>query len=110
MVGGDFTRLDAHAAGGRGTGREVLVAGYDTRAARRRSTSAGSAGRQPARGPRSRSSRTGRAQRDLGVGDRIRVATPTAGDAAVVGIFRFSSGLSFGGQGFAAMPLELRCG
>ncbi|HET8976229.1 MAG TPA: FtsX-like permease family protein [Solirubrobacterales bacterium] len=40
------------------------------------------------------------------VGDRLRLAAP-AGLARleVVGLFRFSSGLDFGGEGFAQMPL-----
>ncbi len=42
---------------------------------------------------------------DLGVGDRVRLATP-AGIARlrIVGLFQFSTGLDFGGQGFATMP------
>ena len=43
---------------------------------------------------------------DLGIGDSVRLATP-AGLARlrVVGLFQFSTGLDFGGQGFATMPL-----
>jgi putative ABC transport system permease protein len=44
--------------------------------------------------------------RDLGVGDLLRVAAP-AGTATlrIAGVFEFSSGLSFGGAGLAGMPL-----
>ena len=45
-------------------------------------------------------------ERGYGVGDRVpRRHADRAGELRVVGIFRFSSGLSFGGSGFAAMPL-----
>lgn len=40
------------------------------------------------------------------VGDRIRLATPSGLERLeVVGRLRFSSGLDFGGEGFASMPL-----
>ena len=44
---------------------------------------------------------------DLGVGDRVELATPDgARRFEVVGLFQFSSGFEFGGQGFAAMDLD----
>jgi putative ABC transport system permease protein len=44
---------------------------------------------------------------DIGLGDRISVATPDGERRfRVVGLFQFSSGFEFGGQGFAAMDLE----
>ena len=40
------------------------------------------------------------------VGDRIRLATPSGIERlAVVGLFQFETGLDFGGEGFATMPL-----
>ena len=45
--------------------------------------------------------------RGVEVGDAIGVATPGGrAKLRVVGIFEFSSGLSFGGQGLAAMPVD----
>ena len=44
-------------------------------------------------------------ERHVEVGDLLRVGTPTGPrHIPVVGIFRFSDNLSFGGQGMAAMP------
>ncbi|MGZ5312296.1 MAG: ABC transporter permease [Solirubrobacterales bacterium] len=41
------------------------------------------------------------------VGDRLRLAAPAGVTRLeVVGLFRFSSGLDFGGEGFAQMPLD----
>jgi putative ABC transport system permease protein len=42
----------------------------------------------------------------IGAGDRIRLATPDGTKRfQVTGLFEFSTGLDFGGQGFAVMPL-----
>jgi putative ABC transport system permease protein len=105
MVGGDFNRLDANGKAVKGAAGRLLVAGYDT---------TGTppydfrwlAGQEPRVGPQLGVERNWARQRGIEIGDRIRVATPT-GPAVlpVVGIFRFSSGLSFGGQGFGAMPI-----
>jgi putative ABC transport system permease protein len=44
---------------------------------------------------------------DLAVGDRVELATPDGTRRFdVVGLFQFSSGFEFGGQGFAAMELD----
>src|SRR6266516_4751786 len=43
---------------------------------------------------------------DIHLGDRVRLATPVGVKRPrVVGLFQFSSGHDFGGQGFARMPL-----
>jgi putative ABC transport system permease protein len=40
------------------------------------------------------------------LGDRVRLATPTGiATLEVVGLFEFSTGLDFGGEGFGSMPL-----
>jgi putative ABC transport system permease protein len=101
MIGGEFTRLDAR---GRAA-KSMLVAGYDTtRTPPYDFRWVG--GRPPRVGPELGVERNWARERGIEVGDRIRVATPT-GPAVlpVAGIFRFSSGLSFGGRGFAAMPM-----
>src|SRR4051812_2400856 len=104
-IGGAFTRLDAqdHAVEG-GTG-QGLVAGYDP---------SGTPpfdfrwveGRRPRAGREVALERNWARARDLRPGDRLRVATPSGpATLRVIGIFRFSDDLSFGGQGFAAMPI-----
>jgi putative ABC transport system permease protein len=105
MIGGDFIRIDARGRPIKGQAGRMLVAGYDT---------TGTPpydfrwveGRPPRSGPELAVERNWARQRGVGVGDRIRVATPAGpAELPVIGIFRFSSGLSFGGSGFAAMPI-----
>ncbi len=44
---------------------------------------------------------------EIAPGDRISLATPAGAKRfEVVGLFQFSTGLDFGGQGFATMPLQ----
>ena len=106
MAGAVFSRLGADGRPVSGNSGQILVAGYDP------------ADRQPYdfRLVEGRYVKSGREimleknwARDngYGVGDRIRVATPT-GPAVlpVIGIFKFSNGLSLGGLGIAAMPLD----
>ncbi len=41
------------------------------------------------------------------VGDRVRLAAPSGViEPKVVGLFQFTNGLEFGGQGFGGLPLE----
>jgi putative ABC transport system permease protein len=105
MVGGSFTRLDSRGRAVEGAAGRLLIAGYDP---------TGTPpydfrwleGRQPGTAAELALERNWARQRGLGVGDSIRLASPTGPvQLPVIGIFRFSSGLSFGGQGFAAMPL-----
>jgi putative ABC transport system permease protein len=105
-VGGLFTRLDARGGAVEGPTGQLSVAGYQT---------TGTPpfdfrwvdGRQPATGPEIALERNWARARGLNAGDRLRVATPTGpAELPVVGIFRFSNGLSFGGRGFAAMPID----
>ena len=105
MVGGDFTRLDPSGKAVTGPAGRLLVAGYDT---------TGMPpydfrwveGRQPRSGPELAVEHNWARERGIDVGDHIRLATPAGPvELPVIGIFRFSSGLSFGGSGFAAMPM-----
>ena len=106
-AGGMFTRLD-----GRGRAVEGPAGRSPSPATRPTRTPPFDfrLGRGPAAGrgrARSRSSATGPARAASKPATRLRVATPTGpAELDVVGVFRFSSGLSFGGRGFAAMPLE----
>ena len=64
------------------------------------------AGRRPRRGLEIALQESWAEAQDVKVGDRIRLATPEGAKTFdVVGLFQFSTGLDFGGEGFAAMPL-----
>ena len=107
MVGGDFTRLNSRGTAAKGPAGRLLVAGYDTRAAMAPYDFRWVGGRKPVSGPELALEQNWARERHLGVGDRIRLATQSGPvTLPIVGIFRFSSGLSFGGRGFAAMPME----
>jgi putative ABC transport system permease protein len=105
MVGAAFTRLDSRGEPVKGASGRLFVAGYDP----------DEMAPYDFRMVSGRSVRTGREvilernwarDRGLSVGEALDVGTPSGpARVRVVGIFRFSSGLSFGGQGFAAMPL-----
>jgi putative ABC transport system permease protein len=107
MVGGDFTRLNSRGTAAKGPAGRLLVAGYDTRAPMAPYDFRWVGGRKPVSGPEIGLEQNWARARDLGVGDRIRLATQSGPvTLPIVGIFRFSSGLSFGGRGFAAMPMQ----
>jgi putative ABC transport system permease protein len=104
MVGGVFTRLNASGRPVKGTGGRMWVAGYDT---------SGTppydfvwvAGRKPGTGPELAVERRWADQHGIAVGQRLRVGTPAGPRTLpVVGLFKFSDNLNFGGQGLAAMP------
>jgi len=63
-------------------------------------------GRRARSGPEVAVERNWARDRDVELGQTVGVATPTGrARLHVVGVFRFSSGLGFGGQGLAAVPL-----
>jgi putative ABC transport system permease protein len=105
-AGGMFTRLDGRGRAVEGPAGQISVAGYETT----RTPPFDFRwvdGRQPVEGAEIALERNWARARGLETGDRLRVATPTGpAEIDVVGVFRFSNGLSFGGRGFAAMPLE----
>src|SRR3954452_23265971 len=105
MVGSVFIRLRADGRPIRGSAGQLWVGGfgprnppYDFRYTAGRAVRAGNeviVGRNWAR------------DRHVALGGRIPVATPSGRAALrVVGIFRFSSGLSFGAAGLAGMPMD----
>jgi putative ABC transport system permease protein len=105
MVGGVFTRLDSKGKALTGAQGRMLVAGYEPSAPvydfRYLS------GRAVRTGPEVVIEKNWAADKGIGLGEYIPVTTPTGrARLHVVGIFQFSSGLSFGGQGLAGMPLE----
>ena len=104
MVGGVFTRLNADGRPVKGSGGRMWVAGYDT---------AGAppydfvwvAGHRPTTGPQLGVERRWAGDHGITVGQRLRVGTPAGPRTLpVVGLFKFSDNLNFGGQGMAAMP------
>jgi putative ABC transport system permease protein len=105
MAGGLFTRLNASGRPVKGVGGRIWVAGYDT---------AGTppydfqwvAGRKPASGPQLGVELNWAKDHGIHLGQSLRVGTPAGPRTLpVVGLFRFSDNLNFGGQGMAAMPI-----
>ena len=106
MLGGAFTRLDENDRAVEGGPGRLWVAGYDT-SRRAPYDFRWEGGRAPKTGPELGLERNWARDRGLGVGDRVRMATPEGPvEMPIVGIFRFSSNLSFGDQGLAATPIE----
>jgi putative ABC transport system permease protein len=105
MVGAQFVRLDAHGRAETGPGGRMWVAGYDT------SQPAPYdfhwvAGHAPRAGTAIGVERNWAHDHGVSVGQRLRVGTPIGPRTIrVVGMFRFSDNLSFGGQGLAGMPI-----
>lgn len=65
------------------------------------------AGRDPERGREIALQGTWADANDIAAGDRISLATPDGEKRfEVTGLFQFSSGFEFGGEGFAVMPLD----
>jgi putative ABC transport system permease protein len=63
-------------------------------------------GREPQRGREIHLQQSWADANKIEVGDRIRLATPSGTERLeVVGLFDFATGLDFGGEGFATMPL-----
>jgi putative ABC transport system permease protein len=104
-IGASFTRLDERGRPEGGTAARMLVAAYRTGGPEPFDLHLVS-GRRMRSGPEIVVERNWAEDRDVRLGDSIAVATP-AGRARldVVGVFRFTSGVGFGGQGLALMPL-----
>ncbi|HYU59858.1 MAG TPA: FtsX-like permease family protein [Solirubrobacterales bacterium] len=87
------------------TGEPLNVAGQDPGAADFSDTET-VAGRKPRHGREIALQQSWADANKIEVGDRIRLATPSGTERLeVVGLFKFTTGLDFGGQGFATMPL-----
>jgi putative ABC transport system permease protein len=103
-VGAVFTRLDR----GRpieGNAGKMLVAGFEPDGAEPFDFRYVQ-GRRAQAGPELAVERNWARDRDVELGETIAVATPTGrARLHVVGVFEFSSGVGFGGQGLAALPL-----
>jgi len=105
MIGGVFTRLDSKGKALSGAQGRMLVAGYEPSAPAYDFHYL--SGRPVRTGPEIVIEKNWAADKAVGLGDYIPVTTPTGRVRLhVVGIFQFSSGLSFGGQGLAGMPID----
>jgi putative ABC transport system permease protein len=104
MLGVALTRLDSRDKAIKGLDGQMFVAGIDPNAPPYDFRWV--AGRNITSGPEVIVERNWANDRHVHLGDRIAVVTPTGrASVHVVGIFRFSSNLSYGGAGFAGMPI-----
>lgn len=100
-----FTLVDESGAASADAGAQVNVAGEDPRA--ENLTDAQTVGgREPRSGREVALQESWAEANAIDIGDRVRLATPDGVEGfKVVGLFQFSTGLEFGGQGFGQMPL-----
>ena len=100
-----FTLVDRAGNASSDPSSRLNVAGEDPPAARL-AASHTVAGRDARRGPEIALQKSWADANGISLGDRIRLATPAGVERLrVVGLFQFTTGLDFGGQGFARMPL-----
>lgn len=105
MVGGIVVRFDSRGRPIKGRNGQLAIAGYDTR------TPAPydfvwTKGGPPQAGLELVVERNYARDHGIDVGERLAVGTGAGRlHLPVVGIFKFSNGLNFGGQGVAAMPI-----
>lgn len=106
MIGAVFNRLDERGKTVRGLKGQLMVAGidpYGTPPYRMRLI----AGRGAIYGPEVVLERKWAANAGLGLGDSVRVASPSGPvHLKVIGLFEFENGASMGGLGYATMPLR----
>ena len=106
MIGAQFTRLDAQGEPITGLEGTVMVAGVDPYAKNPYKMEL-TAGRRPVFGRELMLERTWAKDAGVTIGETVRLATPSGPrHLEVVGLFGFSSGMGFGGQGFGTMPLR----
>lgn len=100
-----FTLVGPNGAASTGQTAKLNAAG-ERPSATRLSTARTVAGRKARRGPEISIQRSWADANHVQLGDRVPLATPTGvRKLRVVGLFDFTTGLDFGGQGFAVMPL-----
>jgi putative ABC transport system permease protein len=105
MIGASLRRLDGDGRAIRGAAGQMWVAGFDPSQAAPYDFRYVQ-GRPMRAGDEIVVERSWAADRGLHLGDRIPVLTPTGrAELRITGIFSFSAGLSFGGQGLAGIPL-----
>jgi putative ABC transport system permease protein len=106
VVYGVFTLVDRSGDASTDASKQLNVAGLGPRAAGL-SDARTVAGRRPVRGLEVDLQESWADANGVRLGDKVALATPAGIERLrVVGLFQFSSGLDFGGQGFARMPLR----
>ena len=101
-----FTLVEEGGVASADAEKQLNVAGQDPRA-EDLTESETVDGRRPRRGLEIALQESWAEAQGVEVGERIRLATPDGAKRfEVVGLFAFSTGLDFGGEGFAAMPLK----
>lgn len=102
-----FTLLEDGGSQPPDPGAELNVAGQDP-ADEQVNDSQLVAGRNPEAGREISLQESWAEANDIEAGDRVSLATPDGEKRfEVVGLFQFSSGFEFGGEGFAVMPLDV---
>jgi putative ABC transport system permease protein len=105
QVQGVFTLLDAAGVASSDQSKKLNVAG-ESRNATKLSDSRTVAGRKPGHGPEIALQKSWADANGIEVGKKVSLATPAGvRKLRVVGLFQFTSGLDFGGQGFGLMPV-----
>ena len=100
-----FSLVDEDVRAGTAAGEQLNVSG-ETRAGDELSGAETVAGREPRRGREISLQESWAEANEIELGDRVPLATPDGERRLrVVGLFKFSTGLEFGGEGFARMPL-----
>ena len=100
-----FSLVDQKRAAPPDPGAELNVAGQDPGDAAVNDSQT-VAGRDPERGLEIALQESWASANGVELGDRVSLATPDGEERfEVVGLFQFSSGFEFGGEGFAVMPL-----
>jgi putative ABC transport system permease protein len=101
-----FTVVDESGLASDDPSEQLNVAGQEPRA-RNLTDAQQAAGRRPRSGLEISLQDSWAESQGYEVGDHVRLATPDGVKRfEVVGLFQFSTGLEFGGEGFAAIPLE----
>ncbi|MGH2952650.1 MAG: ABC transporter permease [Solirubrobacterales bacterium] len=101
-----FTLVDDEGGASGDASSQLNVAGEDPDA-ENLTDSQTVAGRDPRRGREIAVQESWADANGIGVGERVSLATPDGERRfEVVGLFQFSTGLEFGGEGFALMPIE----
>ncbi len=100
-----FTLLNAQGVASSDQSKKLNTSGESPNASRL-SDSRTFAGRNPRHGLAIALQKSWADANDISLGDRVPLATPAGvRKLRVLGLFEFTSGLDFGGQGFALMPL-----
>jgi putative ABC transport system permease protein len=101
-----FTLVDEDGIASPDADAQLNVSGQDPKA-QTLTDSQTVAGRDPRKGLEIAVQESWAEAQEVEVGDRIRLATPDGSKRFdVVGLFQFSTGLEFGGEGFELMPLR----